>query len=139
MKLSGAIESEESVPDFLEATIFSPEKAVIMCARFSDADTFEKRRKINRITRWYKPWFYKHVEGFLATKGGEEYIPIRDYLLRHNRAIFWVLESMIPFGNRPLFRLFFGWLCPPKPAFLKFTTTSAIRKMTFAKQVGFFV
>jgi hypothetical protein len=28
-----------------------------------------------------------------------------------------------------------GWLCPPKPAFLKYTTTQAIREMTFAKQV----
>lgn len=42
---------------------------------------------------------------------------------------------MIPFGNNPLFRLFFGWLLPPKPAFLKFTTTPGIRKFTFTKQV----
>jgi len=46
-----------------------------------------------------------------------------------------VVESMIPFGNHPLFRLLLGWLCPPKPAFLKFTTTKTIREMTFAKQV----
>lgn len=32
-------------------------------------------------------------------------------------------------------RWFFGWLCPPKPAFLKLTTTPAIRAMTFTKQV----
>lgn len=62
-------------------------------------------------------------------------IPLREYLLRHNRAIFWVVESMIPFGNNPLFRLFFGWLLPPKIAFLKFTTTPGIRKFTFTKQV----
>lgn len=34
-----------------------------------------------------------------------------------------------------LCRALLGWLCPPKPAFLKFTTTKAIREMTFAKQV----
>ena len=26
----------------------------------------------------------------------EEYIPLREYLLRHDKAIFWVIESMIP-------------------------------------------
>ncbi|EFX76695.1 hypothetical protein DAPPUDRAFT_106816 [Daphnia pulex] len=31
--------------------------------------------------------------------------------------------------------LLFGWLLPPKPAFLKFTTTPGIRAMTFTKQV----
>lgn len=45
----------------------------------------------------------KHTETFLSGRG-DEYIPIQDYLLRHNRAIFWVVEDMIPFGNHPLFR-----------------------------------
>ena len=47
----------------------------------------------------------------------------REYLLRHNKAIFWVIESMIPFGNHPLFLLLLGWMLPPKPAFMKITTT----------------
>jgi delta24-sterol reductase len=54
---------------------------------------------------------------------GEEYIPLREYLLRHDKAIFWVIESMIPFGNHPLFLFLFGWMLPPKPAFMKLTTT----------------
>jgi hypothetical protein len=54
---------------------------------------------------------------------GEEYIPLREYLLRHDKAIFWVIESMIPFGNHPLFLFFLGWMLPPKPAFMKLTTT----------------
>ena len=28
-----------------------------------------------------------------------------------------------------------GWMLPPKPAFMKFTTTPVIRAMTFTKQV----
>lgn len=32
-------------------------------------------------------------------------------------------------------RLLFGWLLPPKPAFLKFTTTPGVRAYTFTKQV----
>jgi delta24-sterol reductase len=134
MELSGANSADAVVPDYLEATIYDPDNAVILVGNFADVDTPEKQKKVNHVTRWYKPWYYKHAEKFL-NKEGEEYIPIRDYLLRHNRAIFWVLESMIPFGNNPLFRLFLGWLCPPKPAFLKWTTTKAVREMTFAKQV----
>ena len=53
----------------------------------------------------------------------DEYIPLREYLLRHDKAIFWVLEAMIPFGNHPLFLALLGWMLPPKPAFMKLTTT----------------
>ena len=42
---------------------------------------------------------------------------------------------MIPFGNHPLFLALLGWMLPPKPAFMKFTTTPVIRAMTFTKQV----
>merc|ERR1712203_1303024 len=77
----------------------------------------------------------KHVETFLARGEAEEYIPLREYLLRHDKAIFWVLESMIPFGNHPLFLFLLGWMLPPKPAFMKLTTTATVRAMTFTKQV----
>lgn len=103
MELSGALDKDAAVPDFLEATIYTKQDAVIMVGNFADVDSAEKRGKVNPVTAWYKPWFYKHTESFLH-RGGEEYVPIQDYLLRHNRAIFWVLESMIPFGNHPLFR-----------------------------------
>ena len=42
---------------------------------------------------------------------------------------------MIPFGNHPLYLYLLGWMLPPKPAFMKFTTTPVIRAMTFTKQV----
>ena len=136
-QLSGALDPTADTPDYLEATVFSKDSAVIMVGNFADLP-LNSKCKVNSVTRWYKPWFYKHVESFVKRTDQEEfeeYIPLRDYLLRHNRAIFWVLESMIPFGNHPLFRLFLGWLCPPKPAFLKFTTTPGIRAMTFTRQV----
>ncbi|EFA07314.1 delta(24)-sterol reductase [Tribolium castaneum] len=118
--------------DYVEATIYSPERAVIMTGSYSD---YDPNLPINHVNRWYKPWFYKYVETFLKKGKHTELIPLREYLLRHNRAIFWVVESMIPFGNNPLFRLFFGWLLPPKPAFLKFTTTPGVRVYTFTRQV----
>ncbi len=62
---------------------------------------------------------------------------------------------MIPFGNHPLYLMLLGWMLPPKPAFMKFTTTPVgeglyseeltipqsghfsllVRAMTFTKQV----
>ncbi|KAL4719860.1 hypothetical protein ACJJTC_019762 [Scirpophaga incertulas] len=131
--LSGANEPNPKYhPDYIEGTIFSKDEAVIMVGEYSDCDS---GLAVNHCSRWYKPWFYKHVESFLKKGESVELIPLRDYLLRHNRAIFWVVEDMLSFGNDFLFRLFFGWLLPPKPAFLKFTTTPGVRAYTFTKQV----
>lgn len=128
----------DDAPDFIEATVYSREQAVIMKGEFADPETPEQRAKINAIGRWYKPWFYTHVRQFLELPRGEEgdeYVPLRHYLLRHNRSIFWVVEHMIPGGNHPVFRALLGWMMPPKIAFLKFSTTPAVRKMTFTMQV----
>ncbi len=74
----------------------------------------------------------------IAKQGrSEELIPLREYLLRHDKAIFWVLESMIPFGNHPLFLALLGWMLPPKPAFMKFTTTPVGEYKTQLYELGF--
>ena len=65
-QLSGALDPTFPVPDYLEATVYSKDEAVIMVANFADVKSFEQKKKINRITRWYKPWFYKYVEEFLT-------------------------------------------------------------------------
>lgn len=129
---SGALSSDSVCSDYVEATIFNHDEAVVMVGDYSD---YDPNIPVNYVSRWYKPWFYKYVERFLKKGKSVELIPLRDYLLRHNRSLFWVIESMIPFGNHPIFRFFFGWLLPPKPAFLKFTTTPGIRAYTFVKQV----
>lgn len=132
-ELSGTYEATpKHFPDYIEGTIFSKDEAVVMIGEYSDYDS---NITVNECSKWYKPWFYKHVETFLTNGEGVELIPLKDYLLRHNRAIFWVVEDMLSFGNNPLFRFFFGWLLPPKPAFLKFTTTPGVRAYTFTKQV----
>ncbi|XP_063830459.1 delta(24)-sterol reductase-like [Ostrinia nubilalis] len=132
-QLSGTYEAiPADFPDYIEGTIFSKDEAVVMVGEYSD---YERKITVNECSKWYKPWFYKHVETFLTKGEGVELIPMKDYLLRHNRAIFWVVEDMLSFGNNPLFRFFFGWLLPPKPAFLKFTTTPGVRAYTFTKQV----
>ena len=88
---------------------------------------------INPIGNFYKPWFFKHVEGFLepAKEGKEwvEYIPLRHYYHRHSKSLFWEIQDIIPFGNHPVFRYLFGWMMPPRISLLKLTQTEALRKM----------
>ena len=47
MKLSGALDKDEQTPDFLEATIYSRENAVIMVGNFADVDAPKKARLLN--------------------------------------------------------------------------------------------
>jgi Delta24-sterol reductase len=119
-------------PHFIEATLFDKHRAVVMTGELTDGRPGERP---TRIGRWHRPWFFKHVEGYLYKGDGEELVPLADYLHRHNRSIFWVAADMIPEGNHPLFRLALGWLMPPRIAFLKLSTTAAVRKMTFTLQV----
>lgn len=84
---------------------------------------------VNRIGRWYKPWFFKHVESKFEDGRRLEYIPLRDYYHRHTRSLFWELQDIISFGNQPIFRLLLGWMMPPKVSLLKLTQTTAVKKL----------
>jgi len=112
---------------FVEGIMFSKSKGVVMVGNMC---TSAEPNKINRIGQWHKPWFFKHVEGFLKYKVTKtEYIPIRDYFHRHSRSIFWEIKEIIPFGNHPFFRYLLGWMSPPKVSLLKLTQTKAIKKL----------
>jgi len=122
-------EATEDVPDFVEALAYSKDTMVVMPARFATAAEAGLGR-VNRIGRWFKPWFYKYVEGFLAGDAVQvEYLPLRDYYHRHTKSIFWELEQIIPVGNHPVFRWLLGWAVPPKVSFLKLTQTEALRQL----------
>lgn len=114
--------------DFVEGLVYSRDKAVIMTGVFTD--TIESDGLYNPIGRWYKPWFYKHVETYLQKDSGAiEYIPLRDYYHRHTRSYFWTMEEIIPFGNNPLFRTLLGWALPPSIELLKYTETETTRRL----------
>lgn len=114
--------------DFVEGLVYSREHAVIMRGQFADAAGQDG--PVNRIGLWYKPWFYKHVEGYLArNQAGVEYLPLRDYFHRHTRGYFWAMEEIIPFGNHPLFRALLGWAVPPRIELLKYTETETTRRL----------
>jgi delta24-sterol reductase len=114
--------------DFVEALVYRRDAAVVMRGAFADRPGPDG--PVNRIGRWYQPWFYKHVQGYLDRREeGVEYLPLRDYYHRHTRSYFWTMEEIIPFGNHPLFRAVLGWALPPRVALLKYTETETTRRL----------
>jgi len=119
--------SLERKSEFVECLMYSEESGVVMQGDLTDEVEWTK---INPIGNYYKPWFYKHVEGFLTShRHSYEYIPLRHYYHRHTRSIFWELADIVPFGNNVVFRYLFGWLMPPKISLLKLTETKATKKL----------
>lgn len=51
-ELSGAKDSSATLPDFLEATVFSRDEAVIMVGNFADINTVDKAMKVNDVSRY---------------------------------------------------------------------------------------
>ena len=83
-----AYAESDTPPGFLEATLYSKDTAVIQIGEFvdqSEIDTPEKRRKINSINYWFKPFYYRWVETFLQKGPSDEYIPLMDYYHRFTR------------------------------------------------------
>nr|XP_022915592.1 delta(24)-sterol reductase-like [Onthophagus taurus] len=118
--------SKDSRNEFIEGLMYGPNEGVIMTGVMTDD---VENEKINAIGKWYKPWFFKHVQSKKDSKGYYEYIPLRDYYHRHTRSIFWELQDIIPFGNNVLFRYLLGWIVPPKVSLLKLTQSDAIKKL----------
>ena len=94
--------------DFVEGLQFSLHQGVVMVGMMVDAVPSGESARYNAIGNYYKPWFYTHVEGFLKSGPGVEYIPLRDYYHRHSRSIFWEMQHIIPFGNHWFFRYLLG-------------------------------
>jgi len=118
--------------NFVECLVYSREKAVVMTGNLVDCC---EPGKLNEIGQWYKPWFFKHVEGFFETGPRTEYIPLRQYYHRHSRSIFWELQDIIPFGNNVVFRYLFGWLVPPKVSLLKLTQGKTLKRLYETKHM----
>merc|ERR1719273_2886588 len=82
-----------------------------------------KNAKYNAVSRWYKPWFYKHVEKYMdenvQKRGNIEYIPTEDFFHRQNKSYFWLMPAIMPFANNVIFRYLLGWVMPPKFSLIK--------------------
>jgi delta24-sterol reductase len=119
-------------PEFVEALFFEPDRAVIVRGDFADLPAGARP---NRISRFWKPWFYKHIESFLERGEHTEYVPLRDYYHRYLRSLYWHGELLVPFGNHPLFRYTLGWLMPPKVSVMRLMQTERVRKYRDARNV----
>lgn len=118
--------------NFVECLVYSKEKAVVMTGNLVDSC---EPGKLNEIGNWYKPWFFKHAQGFFETGPRTEYIPLRHYYHRHSRSIFWEIQDIIPFGNNVVFRYLFGWLIPPKVSLLKLTQGKTLKRLYETKHM----
>ncbi len=130
----GEMAEADNPPSFLEGLVFSGGKGVIMTGEFDDAP--RNGELVNPINRWYKPWFYRHVEKFLGQEESVEYIPVRHYFHRHTPSIFFQLRDLIPFAYKAWFRWLFGWLGAPKISLMKYSTTRNLRKRSLRNRVA---
>ncbi|MEX1000681.1 MAG: FAD-binding oxidoreductase [Crocinitomicaceae bacterium] len=122
-------ESRKKEPhDFVEGIVFDKDRSVLLIGDMVDKKGDDGKR--NPIRRWYKPWFYTHVEKILnSAKDTVEYIPLRQYYHRHTRSLFWMMDHVIPFGNHPLHRFLFGWAMPPQLSLMKYFETETTRRL----------
>lgn len=125
----------ETCPQYVEALVYTRETAVVFTANYCDEPIGQERSKINRLNLWFKPFFYKYVEGFLQSGPDYDYVPIRDWMHRHTRSIFWELEDLVPFANSPLYRWTWGILGAPKISLLKSIWTKEIRNDLVYKHI----
>lgn len=106
---------------FLEAIIFSPTHAVIVRGDvLTDelrAEAAAARVPVNHQGRWYKPWYFSHVQ--TRPEGARELMPMRDYLMRHDRSICMTMLYLLPVANMAFYRYLWGWMIPPSVNFLK--------------------
>ena len=137
---------EEELADFVEATVFSKSECVVMVASFVPDEDVDAAR-VNNVGWWFKPWFFTHVRdeimgnADIAASGCgatvTEFVPTYQYIMRHDRGIFWTLRDQLPeaLGNHVAFRWLFGWLNPPKVTFLKLPATQRIRREMMCERV----
>ena len=137
--LRQASRNDPNTPFFVESIAFSKDTSVLMKGYLSPTNVNEEDNKTtpttNRIGWWYKPWFFRHVQSKLKKKiVTTEYIPIREYLMRHDRSMCMTMASIIPYGNHPFFRFLCGWMLPPQLTFLKSSHTKETREASLRKQ-----
>ena len=134
--------------DFVEGLAFSPDHSVVMTGTMVDAPDASGR--VNRIGKWWKPWFFSRAGAVLAAAHAArargdarpaqvhavtEALPLYDYLFRHHRSMCHTMKTVMPFGNSAWFRYPLGWLLPPDVGFLKASHIDETREASLRKQV----
>ncbi|KAI8845364.1 24-dehydrocholesterol reductase [Chytriomyces cf. hyalinus JEL632] len=122
-------------PEYLEGIQYDFHNGILTHGDF--ADKVGSDGIYNAMGKWWKPWFHRHAEILMKKDHPTvEYIPLRDYLHRHTRSLYWEGDLIIPIGNHWLFRHTLGWLMPPSVSFLKLTQTKSQRDHYFHKHIA---
>jgi len=93
--------------DFIESIIYSPKKGIVIVGRYSNRANLP----ISKFTRAFDEWFYMHAERIISKHTRyEELLPLKDYIFRHDRGVFWTGEYVfrllkIPFNRITRFLL----------------------------------
>lgn len=128
-------ESINDENDFIDAIMVNANDGVIITGHMVANEDVEKN-KINKIARWYKPWFFKHVIQIMSQNLLQyEYIPLQDYYSRYSKSVFWEMASIAPFGNHPIFRYPLGWLYPAITLLLRLIQRNTFKRIHHDKHV----
>lgn len=88
---------QQSDVAYMDGILYSPTKGAIMIGRLTNQTT---SGPIQRFDRASDPWFYMHAESILDSLAHtsrafsrptthKEYVPIKTYLFRYDRGVFW--------------------------------------------------
>jgi delta24-sterol reductase len=77
--------------DYMDGIMYSTTSGVIMIGRLTDNAIMGRTQRFDRAS---DPWFYMHAEDVLKRMRGDkadfrETIPVRTYLFRYDRGVFW--------------------------------------------------
>lgn len=70
--MSRVLEDSSADVHFIEGLILNPHKYVLMTGIMTDGRDRKLGEVINKIGKWHKPWFYKHVDKVCYSRGPEK-------------------------------------------------------------------
>ncbi len=84
--------SRGDAPDFLEAIVYSKERIIVISGRMRK-EKAAHAPELNHCSST-QPWYYCYIDELLKNSQQKNavqfYMPIYDYLFRHNRGAFWM-------------------------------------------------
>jgi Delta24-sterol reductase len=93
--------------EYVEGLIFSSITGVVTLADYADEAEALRIGPINQMGRWHAQWFHHYAESIVhrqANHDGQpyvEYVPTRDYFLRHTRSLYWMADLVSCFFKNP--------------------------------------
>ena len=88
--------------DFIDGIIFTKNRGVVMIGNFTDKNDLP----VSTFSKRSDEWFYLHADEISRRHDAyEEIIPIKDYLFRYDRGVFWLGRQALSFFKIPFTRL----------------------------------